>query len=128
MPNNFLKNHEYTIKTSTLPNSGFGAFTNIYLPKDTILDYYRGKTLSPKQYTNLEDKSYIWRLKTKDRGEFYVDGQDKSKSNWLRYLNDARSNYNNIKPYQYDGKIFYKTMEDIQPGQELFVNYGGSYW
>ena len=124
----FLKSHEYTIKTSSLPNSGFGAFTNVYLPKGTVLDHYRGKKLNPKQYFNLENKAYIWRVSSKNNGEFFVDGQDPSKSNWLRYLNDSRDDRNNIKPYQHREKIFYKTMNDIYPGEELFVSYGGSYW
>ena len=126
--NVYLKEHEYTIKTSTIPNSGFGAFTNIHLPKGTVLDYYRGKKLNPKQYNNLVDKSYVWNIKSKDRGHFYIDAQDESKSNWLRFINDSRDHRNNIKPYQYREKIFYKTMKDIYPGQELFVNYGASYW
>ena len=124
----YLKEHEYTIKTSTIPNSGFGAFTNIHLPKGTVLDYYRGKKLNPKQYNNLVDKSYVWNVRSKDRGHFYIDAQDESKSNWLRFINDSRDHRNNIKPYQYREKIFYKTMKDIYPGQELFVNYGASYW
>ena len=126
--NFYLKDHEYTIKTSTIPNSGFGAFTNVHLPKGTVLNYYRGEKLSPKQYNNLTDKSYVWNIKSKDRGHIYIDGQDESKSNWLRFLNDSRDHRNNIKPYQYREKIFYKTMKDIYPGQELFVNYGASYW
>ena len=128
MPNSFLKDHEYTIKTSTIPNSGFGAFTNIHLPKGTILDYYRGKKLNEKQYTDLKNKAYIWSVKSKDKGQFYVDGQNINSSNWLRYLNDSRDHRINIRPYQYKSKIFYKTMKDIHPGEELFVNYGESYW
>ena len=126
--NFYLNEHEYTIKTSTLPNSGFGAFTNVHLPKNTVLDYYRGQKLNPSQYKNLKNKAYVWSVKSKKLGNIYIDGQNESKSNWLRFLNDSRDHRNNIKPYQYRDKIFYKTMKDIYPGQELFVSYGDSYW
>ena len=100
----------------------------MHLPKNTVLDYYRGQKLNPSQYKNLKNKAYVWSVKSKKLGNIYIDGQNESKSNWLRFLNDSRDYRNNIKPYQYCEKIFYKTMRDIYPGQELFVSYGDSYW
>ena len=131
MPREFLNKEDYTIKTSTIKNAGKGAFTNIYLPKGTVLNYYRGKKLTKKQYDLLPEHKtdYIWELSTPTGGVTYVDGKDKKKSNWLRYLNDPKKDSRlNVEPYQYKQKIYYRTIKNVKPGQELFISYGDEYW
>jgi len=117
----------YTIKTSTIPNAGNGAFANIFLPKGTVLGHYRGKKLSAKQYDRLEDSSYVWELSSKN-GPFYIDGKPEKYSNWLRYLNDSRDKRQNVEPYQSHGKLYYRTIKNVKAGQELFITYGDDYW
>ena len=123
----FLKPGEYSIKTSTIPNAGKGAFTNIHLPKDTVLDYYKGKKVSAKKYEKLVNDRYSWELSS-PKGPFYIDAHRKKDSNWLRYLNDPRDNRVNVEPYQYGGKLYYRSITEIYPGQELFVSYGDEYF
>ena len=58
----------------------------------------------------------------------YTDAVNKRKSNWMRYLNMARKEREqNLKPYQYQGKVYYRTYKDIQPGTELLEFYGYDY-
>ncbi len=118
---------QYTIQTSTIPNAGNGAFANIPLLKGTTLGYYKGKRLSKQQYDRLKDQSYVWELSSRS-GPIYVDGKDPKRSNWLRFLNDSRDRRVNVEPYQYKGNIYYRTIKNIAPGQELFISYGDSYW
>ena len=123
----FLDEADYTIKTSTIPNAGNGAFANINLKKGTVLNYYKGKKLTPKQYDRLADDSYVWEISS-PHGPRYIDGKNPKKSNWLRFLNDSRDRRINVEPYQYRGNIYYRTIKNVKPGGELFISYGDYYW
>jgi len=122
-----LTPEEYTIKLSTIPNAGNGAFANIPLPKGTVLGAYKGKKLSKSAYERLADDSYVWELSSR-HGPVYMDGKNPKLSNWLRFLNDSRDRRINVEPYQYRQNIYYRTIKSIKPGQELFVSYGDHYW
>ena len=123
-----LTPEEYNITTSTIPNAGNGAFANVFLPKGTVLGNYKGKKLSPAQYDRLKDSSYVWYVSAGGTNHFYIDGKDPKVSNWLRFLNDSRDNRQNVEPYQYAGKLYYRTIKNVKPGQELFISYGDEYW
>jgi hypothetical protein len=125
--NKGLTKDMYTIKTSTIPNAGRGAFANIRLPKRTVLGNYKGKRLTPQQYNRLRDQSYVWETSSR-KGSVYIDGKNPKTSNWLRFLNDSRDKRVNVEPYQYRGKLYYRTIRVIKPGEELFISYGDEYW
>lgn len=118
---------DYTIKKSSIPNSGKGAWTNVDIPKGTNIGYYKGKKLSLQQYNNLKNEDYVWELSS-PKGPFYVDGRVKSKSNWLRYVNHKPGSKANLEPYQYGGKMWYRARKNIKEGDELFIDYGDEYW
>jgi len=118
---------QYTIATSTIPNAGNGAFANIYLPKGTVLGNYKGRRISKQQYERLADDSYVWELSSR-YGPIYIDGKNQKISNWLRFLNDSRDKRINVEPYQYRSNIYYRTVKNINPGQEMFISYGDEYW
>ena len=49
---------------------------------------------------------------------FYIDGEDVKQSNWLRYVNCARTKQEqNCEAFQYRGYIYYKTLREITVGQ-----------
>ena len=51
------------------------------------------------------------------RGSHYIDGANESLSNWLRYVNCARTkSEQNLEAFQYKDNIYYKTLRDIRPG------------
>lgn len=123
----FLTKEEYTIKKSTIPKSGNGAYTNVDLKKGYTLGYYKGRKLNVEQYNNLKNDNYVWELSS-SRGPFYIDGSIKRYSNWLRYVNHKTGNKANLEPYQYRGKMYYHTTKKIKAGSELFIDYGDDYW
>ena len=48
---------------------------------------------------------------------FYIDGQDEKQSNWLRYVNCARTKQEqNCEAFQYKGQIYYKALRNIGIG------------
>ena len=58
-------------------------------------------------------------FKVTDKTEpFYIDGEDTKQSNWLRYVNCARTKQEqNCEAYQYRGCIYYKTLREITIGE-----------
>ena len=58
----------------------------------------------------------------------FVDARDPSHSNWMRYVNCARSEEEqNVTAYQFSGQIYYRSFKPITPGMELLVWYGQEY-
>ena len=74
--------------------------------------------------------SCILQLQIKQEGvkSFYIDGRDELSSNWLRFINCARTEEEqNIVAFQFHGKIYYRTFRAVYPGNELLVWYGEEY-
>lgn len=117
------------INTSTIPNAGHGIFARCEIPKHEFFGPYIGKIIDSKDAQNYEDSPYIWEVKD-DYGQLVhlVDGSDACQSNWLRYVNCARtSEEQNMRPVQYENNIYYMATRDIHPGEELLTYYGGKY-
>ena len=58
----------------------------------------------------------------------FVDAQDSSKSNWMRYVNCARNELEqNLVAFQYLGQIYYRTFKAVLKSTELMVWYGKDY-
>ena len=58
----------------------------------------------------------------------FINGENKSKANWMRYVNCARNEAEqNLIAYQYRGRIYYRSFKPIPPGTELLVFYGEEY-
>ena len=60
--------------------------------------------------------------------QYYIDGGDERTSNWLRFLNCPRHvKEQNVKALECLGKLFYVTIKDVYPGEELLIYYGDVY-
>lgn len=58
----------------------------------------------------------------------FVDALEEETSNWLRFVNCSRwLKEQNLVAFQYQKEIFYTTIRDIEPGEELLVWYGDDY-
>ncbi|XP_078251660.1 histone-lysine N-methyltransferase PRDM9-like, partial [Rhinoraja longicauda] len=58
----------------------------------------------------------------------YIDAQDESKSNWMRFVNCARKEEErNLVACQHRGNIYYRTCKPVPPHCELLVWYGDDY-
>ena len=57
----------------------------------------------------------------------FIDGTS-DPQNWMRIINCARyKKEQNLVVMQVDSEIFYETMRDVTPGEELLVWYGNDY-
>src|SRR5450432_575250 len=108
------------VKESTLPGSGKGLFTKIFIPKRTRIIEYRGKITTWKDVDHQGGtNSYIYFV-TKDH---VIDGRT-YKNEKARYANDARGltrvkGITNNCQYVEDGlKIFIEAKKNIPAGHE----------
>lgn len=66
---------------------------------------------------------YHWQI-FKDDDFYYIDGSDRSQSNWMRYVASAYSlDTMNLVACQHQENIFFYTTRDIMPNEELMVWY-----
>jgi len=48
----------------------------------------------------------------------FVDAEDKTTSNWMRYVNCANTeDQQNLVAFQYKGGIYYRSFKSILPGE-----------
>ncbi|XP_062941335.1 histone-lysine N-methyltransferase PRDM9-like [Cynocephalus volans] len=114
------------IGPSGIPEAGLGVWNEASdLPLGQHFGPYEGQITEGEEAAN---SGYSWMI-TKGRNCYeYVDGKDKSRANWMRYVNCARGDEEqNLVAFQYHGQIFYRTCQVIRPGCELLVWYGDEY-
>lgn len=76
----------------------------------------------------LFNTNFFIQIRKDGRAHHYVDGKDQGVSNWMRYVNCSRNIVEqNLMPFQYLGKIYYRTIRNIYPQTELLVWYGDEY-
>jgi len=107
------------IDTSTLPNSGYGVFTRGFIPKDTVIE------VAHTIHIPEEEREY---MSTVIKYDFSKPG-----SNDTLVAMGFGGIYNNRKDYNVewistDKTVVYKTIQDVYPGEELFVTYGPNYF
>ncbi|MFO7258502.1 MAG: SET domain-containing protein-lysine N-methyltransferase [Bacteroidota bacterium] len=124
-----LEKHLY-VKKSTLPNSGKGLFTKVFIPKGTRIVEYKGRRTVWKDVKDDDGKNgYIFYINSK----CVIDALPTVKA-LGRYANDAKG-YSRVKgitnnsEYVVEGKrCFIEATKDIPAGGEIFVGYGAEYW
>ncbi|KAF0686808.1 Aste57867_21405 [Aphanomyces stellatus] len=113
-------------RTSQLPNAGAGLFATKAFTKNDVICEYRGEVLGTKEALHVGDKSYLMRL----GNGVYVDARD-SLDVMARYINDCRSKgvHNVVFDKQPEQQVaLVRALHDIEPGEELFADYGRWYW
>jgi len=118
------------VKKSTIPDSGKGLFTRVFIPKGTLVIEYRGKVSTWKEVDHDDGKNgYIYYLNRN-----HVLDASSYKKALARYANDAKGLqrvkgiYNNSVYIQDNGRVFIETTRDIPANSEILVEYGKEYW
>jgi hypothetical protein len=126
-------NYNLYIDKSHIENSGFGVFTNDFIPKDTLIDEYFG------EYTeSLPGGEYFFRI-----DEICGINAIDTPRCYMAMLNDAsfipisnralkkfiyHSFHNNCYFKIIDKKVYVYSSIDIDYNSELFISYGKDYW
>ena len=125
-----LLNPYLKVKTSTLPGSGKGLFTKIFIPKGVIITEHTGKISSFKEADHDDGRNaYLFYVSR----NYVIDARDQRYS-LARFVNDARGYKrivgftNNSKYIVISKRVFITAIKDILPKEEIFVGYGKEYW
>ncbi|HEU0112638.1 MAG TPA: SET domain-containing protein-lysine N-methyltransferase [Flavisolibacter sp.] len=117
------------VKDSSIPGSGKGLFTKIFIPKGTRIVEYKGKITTWKEVKNEHDNGYIYTI----NNNHVINARPTPKA-LARYANDAKGlvrikGITNNSTYVNDGnKAYIESTKDISAGAEIFVDYGKEYW
>lgn len=118
------------VKKSTLPNAGKGLFTKVFIPKRTRIVEYKGRITTWAEVKEDDgENAYIFYIK-----RYHVIDALQTKKPLARYANDARGfvrikGVTNNAEYVVDGlKAYIESTKNIEPGSEIFVDYGPDYW
>ncbi|KAG5854927.1 hypothetical protein ANANG_G00043210 [Anguilla anguilla] len=105
---------------SRIPGAGLGVFNQGQLvPVGMHFGPFEGEVTSREKAI---ESSYSWAICRKKNQYEYVDGTRDSHSNWMRYVNCARNEEEqNLVAFQHRGRVLYRCLRPIPPGQELLV-------
>ncbi|KAK2819442.1 hypothetical protein Q7C36_021088 [Tachysurus vachellii] len=114
------------IRKSDIPDAGLGVFnTGGTVPVGVHFGPYEGELVDREEAMN---SGYSWVISSRTQCEQYIDAKREINSNWMRYVNCARSDdEQNLVAFQYRGGIFYRCSRPIEPGQELLLWYEEEY-
>ena len=120
------------IAPSKIKDAGMGVYAVDKIPKDAECPYK-----GVKKSMERGDVYYSWIIYEYDlitgnsittKELFLLDASNKKTSNWTRYVNcGMRRRDNNMDSIQKFDKIYYFAKKNINPGQELFIDYGLGY-
>ncbi|XP_063436674.1 histone-lysine N-methyltransferase PRDM9-like [Mytilus trossulus] len=115
-----------SVRESRIPNAGLGVFAEKTFQQRSRFGPYQGEVTTDPDKAH--STGYAWQIYTDGTTSHYIDANNKTKSNWMRYVNCARNeDEQNLIAYQYKGQIFYRSFKDIAKGTELLVWYGQDY-
>ncbi|KAF3693265.1 PR domain zinc finger protein 10 [Channa argus] len=96
----------------------FGPVEAPLVPQSELQDHYIHLKLCMLDAEKDEEKS----------GDMWLDLSDEDSCNWMMFVRPAQNHLEqNLVAYQYGSEIYYTTIKNIQPKQELKVWYAASY-
>ncbi|XP_066274681.1 PR domain zinc finger protein 1-like isoform X1 [Branchiostoma lanceolatum] len=105
-------------------NEVLGVCSKEYIPQGTRFGPLVGQVFRRDEVPKGANRKYFWRVYDREEFQFYVDGYDTTKSNWMRYVNPAHSGEEqNLVACQHDMKIYFFTIKPVLPNTELLVWY-----
>lgn len=133
-----LKTSYLTIKKSNICD-GKGVFTKKFIKKGTIISQYTGsKRLisSALKRTSIYKKNDKYIYDFDDEKTCIIGSTNMAKLNnkgIAQFCNDTISKTlnnlnNNCNFTEIDGNLYIKAIQNIMPGEELYVSYGINYW
>ncbi|XP_029105265.1 histone-lysine N-methyltransferase PRDM9-like isoform X1 [Scleropages formosus] len=108
------------VSRSSIPEAGLGVFNQgETVPVGTHFGPYEGEVTTREEAI---ESSYSWVVCRKKNQFEYIDAKRDTHSNWMRYVNCARSEEEqNLVAFQHRGRVFYRCLRPILPGQELLL-------
>uniref|UniRef100_A0A673AAX6 PR domain zinc finger protein 1 n=1 Tax=Sphaeramia orbicularis TaxID=375764 RepID=A0A673AAX6_9TELE len=101
-----------------------GIFSKEYIPQGTRFGPLQGDIYTKDSVPKQANRKYFWRIYSGGQLQNFIDGYDVNRSNWMRYVNPARSlAEQNLVACQNGRDIYFYTIRPVEPKQELLVWY-----
>ncbi|XP_072017504.1 histone-lysine N-methyltransferase PRDM9-like [Amphiura filiformis] len=114
------------VKEAGIEGAGQGVWTEKFIPKGVRFGPYGGEIVVNEQMGR--KSGYSWEIFNDKKRTHYINGKNKHKANWMRYVNCARNEpEQNLIAYQFRGQVYYRSFKPIYAGKELLVYYGEEY-
>uniref|UniRef100_A0A672I006 PR domain zinc finger protein 1 n=1 Tax=Salarias fasciatus TaxID=181472 RepID=A0A672I006_SALFA len=105
-------------------NEVTGVFSKEYIPQGTRFGPLQGDIYTKDSVPKQANRKYFWRIYSGGQLQNFIDGYDVHRSNWMRYVNPARSlAEQNLVACQNGRDIYFYTIRPVEPKQELLVWY-----
>uniref|UniRef100_A0A3Q2GNT5 PR domain zinc finger protein 1 n=1 Tax=Cyprinodon variegatus TaxID=28743 RepID=A0A3Q2GNT5_CYPVA len=101
-----------------------GVSSREYIPKGTRFGPLVGEIYTADSVPKDANRKYFWRIFVDGEFHHFVDGLDETRSNWMRYVNPAKSAAEqNLAACQNGMEIYFYTVKPVPAGAELLVWY-----
>ena len=107
-----------------------GVWTNVCIPAGTRFGPVVGQYRTPEESKIPGmDRKYFWKIfnKLTGRVHFIRDGKDVNKANWMRHVQPAFREDQNLVAYQDGNEVYFLAIRQINRDEELLVWYGYDY-
>uniref|UniRef100_UPI003AAAEA35 PR domain zinc finger protein 1 n=1 Tax=Centroberyx gerrardi TaxID=166262 RepID=UPI003AAAEA35 len=105
-------------------NEVTGVFSKEYIPQGTRFGPLQGDIYTKDNVPKQANRKYFWRIYSGGQLHHFIDGYDVHRSNWMRYVNPARSlAEQNLVACQNGRDVYFYTIRPVEPKQELLVWY-----
>uniref|UniRef100_A0AAY4E1C4 PR domain zinc finger protein 10 n=1 Tax=Denticeps clupeoides TaxID=299321 RepID=A0AAY4E1C4_9TELE len=109
-----------------------GVFSKRRIPKRTQFGPVEGRLVRQSELKDMHIKLKVSLYHSEKGGEkaedMWLDLSDEDSANWMMFVRPAQNHLEqNLVAYQYGSEIFYTTIKNIQPKQELKVWYAATY-
>jgi hypothetical protein len=132
-----LDNVNITVRPSTIPNAGNGLFSLREFKKGEVITEYSGEVISHAEASLDKGPEYRSHFRSLESMSTVLAGlkEPVMGQGAASFPNDirARSRYNSEFYTRWDesngrNRVYIKAIKPIQPGEEIFVSYGATYW
>ena len=116
---------DFEIRTSTIEGAGMGLFARHAIGEEDTIGDYTGEVITEKEFHDPERpfSAYVmWVTKN------HILVGEGPKANYTRYINhDDEPNAFLVVSSRWKTARF-QALRDIEPGEEIFFDYGDDYW
>ena len=124
MPNTWTE-HDFEVRTSTIKGAGNGLFAKFAIKEGDTIGYYTGEIITEKEFHDPHRpfSAYVMWVTRK-----HIIIGEGPKANYTRYINhEDEPNAFLVTSTRWKTARF-EALRDIDPGEEIFFDYGEDYW
>jgi len=123
-PRQFNEEH-FEVRPSSIEGAGRGLFAKTHIGEDDTIGYYTGEVIDEKEFHD-PDRPFsayvLWVCRT------HILIGEGPKANYTRFINHSDEPNAFLVVSSRWKTARFEALRDIEPGEEIFFNYGEDYW